>query len=111
MKVAVASENANVSAHFGHCHEFSIFIIEDGKCTKCDAILNPGHEPGVLPPFLARQGVNCIIAGGIGSRAINLFKENGIEVLVGATGKVSDVIDQFCKGTLKTAESTCTHVD
>lgn len=36
----------------------------------------PPHEPGVLPKWLHDQGVNLIIAGGMGQRAQGLFNEN-----------------------------------
>ncbi|MFH1848505.1 MAG: NifB/NifX family molybdenum-iron cluster-binding protein, partial [Candidatus Omnitrophota bacterium] len=41
----------------------------------------PAHAPGVLPKWLGEQGANVIIASGMGTRAQNLFKENGIDVI------------------------------
>jgi ATP-binding protein involved in chromosome partitioning len=44
---------------------------------------SPGHEPGLLPPWLAEKGVSLVIAGGMGSRAQGLFQQNKIGVITG----------------------------
>ncbi len=51
MKIAVASDNGMVTAHFGHCEGFEIFEIKDNKILKNETIGNPGHRPGFLPNF------------------------------------------------------------
>ena len=53
MKIAVASENKQVTEHFGHCPEFMLFTITDGAITQTETVPNPGHKPGFLPNFLA----------------------------------------------------------
>jgi predicted Fe-Mo cluster-binding NifX family protein len=61
-------------------------------------IKSPGHEPGKLPPFLASHGVNIIIAGGMGGRAVDLFHENGIEVILGVSGAVDKAAQDYLSG-------------
>ena len=75
MKIAIASTNKEVAGHFGHCEGFEIFEIENNSITKEYFIANPGHKPGFLPVFLKENGVDIIIAGGIGGGAIDLFNE------------------------------------
>lgn len=53
MKIAVAGEGKNVTEHFGHCVNFLIYDVENGKITNEESIPNPGHKPGFLPNFLA----------------------------------------------------------
>jgi len=36
--------------------------------------------------------VNCVIAGGMGTHAYQLFSERGVKVWLGVSGKVEDVI-------------------
>ena len=69
MRIAVATENAIVSAHFGHCEGFTIYEVENRKFKSSNFIANPGHEPGFLPVFLKEKNVDLIIAGGMGERA------------------------------------------
>ncbi|MBC7105921.1 MAG: NifB/NifX family molybdenum-iron cluster-binding protein [Firmicutes bacterium] len=109
MKVAVATEGAYVAAHFGHCAEYTLFEIADGKVQSRVSIPNPGHSPGFLPEYLAGLGVTHVIAGGMGPRAQELFADRGITTLVGARGPVSAVVEDFLAGRLRTGPSLCHH--
>jgi predicted Fe-Mo cluster-binding NifX family protein len=107
MKVAISTEGMNVSAHFGRCPSFTLADIHDGRIVTQEKIDNPGHHPGYLPVFLHEMGAEYIIAGGMGARAQMLFSEHNIKTVMGVSGKVDDVLDQICKGTLKGGESLC----
>lgn len=107
MKIAISTDGDSVSAHFGRCPSFTIAEIEGDKLVKKEVIDNPGHHPGFLPQFLQEKGIECIIAGGMGMRATGLFADAGIKTIVGVTGNIDEVIDQFLNGTLKGGESLC----
>ncbi|MDP8299709.1 MAG: NifB/NifX family molybdenum-iron cluster-binding protein [Candidatus Tantalella remota] len=107
MRIAISTEGDNVSAHFGRCPLFTIIDIEEGKVTGKEELSNPGHDPGFLPRFLHDKGVNCIIAGGMGQRAVQLFSDQGIERVVGVSGPIDDVVDKIANGTLVGGESLC----
>lgn len=107
MIVAIAKEGSHVSQHFGHCEGFELARIEDGRVMDRETIPNPGHRPGFLPVFLAEKGVNVIIAGGMGGSAQNLFSQKGIEVYTGAQGSISDILDSYAAGTLKSVGGVC----
>jgi len=109
LKIAVASENGQVSPHFGHCPEFTIFDVEAGRITDKTVIPNPGHQPGFLPRFLGEKGVACVIAGGMGPSAEELFAQQNIKTVVGAAGSVDDVIEAYLGGTLELGRSACDH--
>lgn len=110
MRIALATEGGNVAAHFGHCPEFTIFDVEGDKIKARQVIANPGHKPGFLPRFLSEQGVNHIIAGGMGPAAINLFEERNIKVTIGVQGQVDDVINRLLKdGEVEAGPSLCSH--
>jgi len=107
MKIAISTDNGQVSAHFGRCPEFTIVEIEKGKIVNKQVLPNPGHHPGFLPQFLHDRGVACIVAGGMGQRAQILFSEQGIETLAGVSGSIDQVIKELVAGTLKGGESLC----
>ncbi|MBU0693589.1 MAG: NifB/NifX family molybdenum-iron cluster-binding protein [Candidatus Omnitrophica bacterium] len=107
MKVAISTDGDFVSAHFGRCPSFTIVDIEDGKVIKKEVVDNPGHQPGFIPQFLHKKGVNCIIAGGMGMRATELFNEFEIQAIVGVSGKIDEVIEKLQKETLEGGESLC----
>ncbi|MBP2071472.1 MULTISPECIES: NifB/NifX family molybdenum-iron cluster-binding protein [Thermoanaerobacterium] len=107
MKIAVATDGRSVSMHFGHCEGFTIFNVEENKIVSANFIENPGHRPGFLPEFLKAKGVECIISGGMGSSAIDLFNSYGIDVITGASGDAEDVVKRYIDGTLISTDSAC----
>lgn len=111
MKFAVPTNEGKLCAHFGHCEAFALLDTDAaGRVIKETYITPPPHEPGLLPPWLSQQGVNCIIAGGMGSRAQQLFAEQGVNVITGAQGEnPKDIVEQYLKGVLQTGANTCDH--
>ncbi|MDY0212181.1 MAG: NifB/NifX family molybdenum-iron cluster-binding protein [Desulfuromonadaceae bacterium] len=89
MKIAIPTANDLLAMHFGHCETFTLVTVdpEQKSITAQETVEAPPHEPGLLPRWLAQQDVNLIIAGGMGNRAQDLFRTQGIEVIVGAPAK------------------------
>ncbi len=110
MIIAIATENDQVAQHFGRCPQYTLYKISDGFISHEKIIQNPGHEPGFLPGFLANMGVKCIIAGGMGPRAQDLFTEENIETCIGVSGSVKNVVQAYLSGELKSGESSCDHM-
>ncbi len=107
MKIAISTEQNQVSAHFGRCPSFTVVTIQDGKVMTKEVLSNPGHMPGAIPKFLHEKGVGCIIAGGMGARAQGFFQEFGIKTIMGVEGQIDSVINDMLAGTLKGGESLC----
>jgi len=107
MRVAISTDGEFVSEHFGRCPSFTIVDIKNGKVTKKEVVGNPGHQPGFIPQFLHEKSVKCIVAGGMGMRAIGFFNDFDIKAIVGVSGKVDEVIKKLQKGTLEGSESLC----
>ena len=107
MLIAISTDGDFVSGHFGRCPEFTLVDIEDGKVKDKEVIGNPGHHPGFLPQFLKEKGVGYIIAGGMGMRAKELFKQAEIEPILGIEGKIQDIIDRLLAGKLEGGENIC----
>ncbi|MGB9660923.1 MAG: NifB/NifX family molybdenum-iron cluster-binding protein [Moorellaceae bacterium] len=109
MKIAVATEGNMVAEHFGHCSQYTLFQVEGQRVISKTVIPNPGHQPGFLPGYLASLGVNCVIAGGMGTRAAELFAEHGIQTVTGASGPVDEVVGAYLRGDLRTRGGFCDH--
>jgi len=107
MRLAISTDGDFVSAHFGRCPSFTIVDIEDGKITKKETIGNPGHHPGFIPKFLNERNVECIVAGGMGMRAQELFKDFGIRAVLGVTGRVDQTVEDLISGNLQGGPSLC----
>lgn len=112
MKIAIPIAEGKLCMHFGHCDQFALLDIDEKakKITKKQMLTPPPHEPGVLPRWLHAQGATVIIAGGMGSRAQNLFAENGIKVVVGAPAEAPEtIVAQYLEGTLVSGTNVCDH--
>ena len=107
MKIAIATDGEHVAAHFGRCPAFTLIDIDGNKITAHEVIDNPGHQPGFIPRFLHDRGVRCIITGGMGARAGELFRELDMEAIARIDGKVDDVIEKFINGAIVGGESLC----
>ncbi|WDV44275.1 NifB/NifX family molybdenum-iron cluster-binding protein [Clostridiaceae bacterium M8S5] len=109
MKIAIPVEGKQLSSHFGYCEGFNIYIIENKEVVSTEYLQNPGHKPGLLPRLLGEAKVNVVVAGGMGSRAQELFAENGIEVLTGAAGIADEIIKEYIKGNIVSTGEVCSH--
>lgn len=110
MKIVISTENNFVSSHFGRCPQLTIVDISEGEVINKEIIKNPGHEPGFLLQFFAKNGIQCIVAGGMGVRAQNLFTQYGIKTVLGVTGKIYEIIQKILNGTLEGGKSLCDRV-
>lgn len=112
MRYAIPMTNGKIAAHFGHCQQFAIFDVDDTMKTilKTEILASPGHEPGLLPAWLSEEGVSIIIAGGMGSRAQSLFRENRIQVVIGTleSNPEKAILDHL-KEELATGDNICDH--
>jgi ATP-binding protein involved in chromosome partitioning len=112
MRYAIPVSGGMMSPHFGHCEQFALFDVDERKkeITKKELIASPGHQPGLLPEWLAEQGVSMIIAGGIGSRAQMLFQQHGIGVVLGALENDPEkAVQSYLDGMLASGENICDH--
>jgi predicted Fe-Mo cluster-binding NifX family protein len=112
MRYAIPVTNGKLAAHFGHCEHFAFIDIdpERGAILRKEIVASPGHEPGMLPLWLAEEGVCAVIAGGMGSRAQALFQENRIEVIVGATEEDPEqIVLDHLRGGLAVGDNLCDH--
>jgi predicted Fe-Mo cluster-binding NifX family protein len=111
MKIAIpVDQNGMLDIHFGHCRKFVIIDVKDNKIYSEDSIIPPPHEPGLLPRWLSGKGVTDIIADGMGRRALQIFKQEGINVLVGAPSlKAWDLVEGHLNGSLKLEANYCDH--
>ena len=109
MKIAVATEGAAISEHFGHCEAFCIYETEEGKITGQSTLPNPGHGTVPLPRLLKGMGVETIIAGGMGPGASQGCQAQGIETILGAKGEPQAAVEAYLRGELKSNGALCQH--
>lgn len=109
-KIAIPTENGVLSTHFGHCKHFTLFEISENTIANETVVEAPPHEPGLLPKWLAENGVTEIISGGIGQKAVTLFQANNITIHAGASNKpANDLVTDLLQGKLQTGVNACDH--
>ena len=104
---------AALGAHFGHCDVYTLVRIADGEIEEVATIPNVPHQQGgCMAPVnhLAQNGVQVLIAGGMGMRPLMGFNQVGITVLHGGSAQtVGQAVDGLLSGSLQqfTSEFTC----
>ena len=105
--------DSQLGAHFGHCDLYTIVEVTDGKVQDVRTLPNvPHHQGGCMAPVnhLAQNGVEVLIAGGMGMRPLMGFHQVGINVLYGGAAQtVREAVDAFLNGALPqfTTDFTC----
>ena len=112
MKFAVPVVDGRLCSHFGHCQQFAVVDVAEtgGRAMRTTLLSPPPHEPGVLPQWLHQQGVNMVIAGGMGHRRKQLLTECGVKVLVGAPPRApEELVAAYLEGRLQDGANVCDH--
>ena len=112
MKIAIPISDGSLATHFGHCESFALIDVEleQRSVLGRQDVTAPPHEPGLLPRWLAEKGVEMIIAGGMGHRAMDLFVKNGIKVFTGASVAAPEqLVENFMHGSLSMGANLCDH--
>jgi predicted Fe-Mo cluster-binding NifX family protein len=114
MKIAIPAENGRLHSHFGGCREFAIVEVDSTtkRTVRSEILPAPEHQPGLFPRWLHEQGVQVVIAGGIGHRALLSFAQHGVMVRAGAAGStVEALVAEFLAGKLEEPPADCGHHD
>ncbi len=112
MKFAIPVNGGIVSEHFGHCEQFALIDVDEAskQIINKELVNSPGHQPGLLPQWLAEKGVTLVIAGGIGSRAQGLFQQYNIGVITGTMESDPEkAVLSYLDDALETGANICDH--
>jgi predicted Fe-Mo cluster-binding NifX family protein len=97
-----------LAEHFGRCPHVTLFSVSDAEITDQQTLDTPPHEPGRFPAWLREQGADVVIAGGMGQRALALFAQAGIRVIVGAPpAPPAELVSDFLSGKLSGGANVC----
>ena len=106
MKIVVPLGDNNglestLSDHFGRSPYYAVVEVIDDKIESVDVVENPREQrlrPGEY--FLKVNARYVIIKrdGGIGVKALRLFRENGVEVLRVGASTLKEAVQKFLRG-------------
>ena len=112
MKIAIPVENGHLNSHFGGSHQFALIEVDQNTKTvlASETMPAPEHQPGLFPRWLREQGVQVVIAGGIGQRALAIFAQHGIKVLAGQPdASVEALVAAYLAGQMTQTPEACAH--
>lgn len=112
MRIAIPLQDGRLSAHFGRCEAYAFLDVDDGgrEITAQKVVESPPHQPGVLPAWVSENGADVVITGGMGPRAVQLFQERGVDVVLGAPALEPEAVaSAYLEGKLTTTDNTCDH--
>jgi predicted Fe-Mo cluster-binding NifX family protein len=112
MKIALPVENGRLHAHFGGSGPFAVVEVNPNtKATlRSETLPAPDHQPGAFPRWLQSLGVELVIVGGIGRRALAIFAQHGIQVRAGQpNAPVEALVAAYLEGRLIQTPEGCAH--
>lgn len=111
MIVAVPYLSGEVNAHFGSTQAFLVAETSEEKVVKTSVFEVQGmqHNHAGIAGFLKEQGVQTILAGGMGAPMQQALKAQGFELYCGVGGPAVEAIEAFLRGEIAHSEATCGH--
>lgn len=95
--------DADVSPHFGRAPNYTVYDTDVGTL---EVHGNDGSHHGgnrSPPEIIASTGVDALVCGNLGRKAVERFEAMDIDVYRGASGTVEDAVDQLQAGELEAA--------
>ncbi|MBW2589128.1 MAG: NifB/NifX family molybdenum-iron cluster-binding protein [Deltaproteobacteria bacterium] len=111
MKIAVSSSgrdlDSQVDPRFGRC---AYFVIVETDDMSFEAFANEnislGGGAGIQSAqFVASTGAKAVITGNCGPNAVQTLSVSQVEIFVGHSGTVREVIEKYMKGNIKSTST------
>lgn len=113
MKIAVpVTHDHQIDDHFGHCEFYNVYTVDSKlEITNITTLKSPqgcGCKSNIAQ-VLSNEGVDTMLAGGIGAGAINVLMSWGINVVRGCSGDAKQVVTDYIHGKVSDSGSSCAH--
>ncbi len=100
MKLCIPSMGQNgieetVGQHFGKVPFYTLYDTETKEASVLPNTSEHNGGIGLPPELMAKEGVDIMLCGGLGKKAVDMFEQAGIAVFSGATGTVQNAIDAW----------------
>ncbi|MCE5296516.1 MAG: NifB/NifX family molybdenum-iron cluster-binding protein [Euryarchaeota archaeon] len=93
-----------VCGHFGKAPTYTLVDTKTGEVRTIDNMSEHAGGTGTPPMQLESEGVNIVLCGSLGPKAIKALEERHIEVFVGCTGTVEEALTSWSAGKLTKAD-------
>lgn len=93
--MGVSGMDEDICQHFGRAPTFTVIDLDSKDVKVLKNISEHMGGTGLPTETISAEGVQVMIVGGLGPKAVSFFNQAGIEVFVGAAGTVKDAIDDW----------------
>lgn len=107
MKIAVTAQaselTADVDLRFGRAKYFVVVDTETNELEAHDNAQNVAAAQGAgiqAGQTVARLGVDAVVTGNVGPKALNILRQAGIKIFVVEGGTVGQAVDRIKEGSL-----------
>jgi predicted Fe-Mo cluster-binding NifX family protein len=97
-----------VDPRFGRAANFVVVDAETGACSAVSNGSNANAAQGAgiqAAKRVVELGAAALLTGHVGPKAFSALQAGKVAIYTGASGTVTDAVEQFKAGKLKTAES------
>lgn len=108
MKIAIPSAGGKLCGHFGHCENFTFVDVEDNEIKNIETKIPEDGISCQSANWISEQGVDTVLAGGMGGRPLEIFARNGITVIAGCPEiEIRTLVTEYLNATLERGENFC----
>lgn len=101
------NDKVMIDAHFGRAKTFTLYTITNDEIVNISHLTPPPHAPGVIPAFLQENNVDVVITRNMGQKAVQLFANKQIDIILGAEGNIEENLKEYLKGLLSSSKKPC----
>jgi predicted Fe-Mo cluster-binding NifX family protein len=84
-----------VCQHFGRAPTFTMVDSDSGELKVLPNVSEHMGGVGLPTETIFAEGVQVMVVGGLGPKAVLAFNQAGVDVFVGAFGTVKDAVDDW----------------
>lgn len=113
MKIMITSQSkelsSQVDSRFGRAKYFILYDTESGKWEAIDNVQNLNAIQGAgiqAAENVVNKGAEYVLTGHCGPKAFRTLSANGIKIIIGVEGAVSDAVERFKRGDLKISQGS-----
>jgi len=98
-----------VADHFGRCNTYTFLDENENVLEIIDNISEHNGGTELPPELMKKYGADILLCKGLGSRALSLCEQLGIDVYVCQSEKVKDIFEMWKNNKIKKAsiQNTC----
>lgn len=110
MKIAIPTADNKLCAHFGHCETFTFVEVntETKEITSKECKVPAEGVSCQTSRWIAEQGANIVLAGGMGSKPLQTFAQCGVKVVTGCPeSDIDEIVNSYLNNTLESGDNLC----